>query len=260
MRHRFALALLAALVAFPAPGSAAPPSHCPERCHQDEACVFGRCVVACTPACREGTDCTPSGECAPRTVALGRLTEEEICLRRGKESRYSDEAVFVDFGGMLFTGLQLGYEWGKADVFVLRAKLMNLGFANYAVDSLNEYERFEFGFGASAGYRRYETKLGNLRGFYYGGGLLYHAVQSVDRGPDPFARTTHWTGLFGEFGYRWVFGSFLFGFGPSLSVRVPLVSHFAERSGGTCVEAGSCVAPTSARFEGLLSLEVGFLR
>lgn len=232
---------------------------CPEVCGANEACIHGRCVHTCVPDCRTGTICMPSGQCMAPPVEKDRRTEDELARLAGAESADATQSLLIDLGGIFFLGAQVGYEWGARDAWIARLQLMNTGIMSYAIEPQNEFERFELGFGASLGYRRYEAKVGNLRGFYYGGGLLFQAVHTEDLFRGRFERTSYFTGPYGEFGYRWVFGSLLFGFGPNLSIRVPFAHTLYAREPGSCVYRNDCGTPGAARFEGTLALEIGWL-
>jgi len=235
-------------------------SKCPEVCRQDEACVHGRCLRACTPECRPGTTCKPNGSCIAPPVESDFRTEDELARISGAESADAKQAFILDPGGIFFLGANVAYERGARSAWIGRLQLMNTGLMSYTLEPQNEFERFEFGFGASFGYRRYETNFGNLRGFFYGGGLLGQAVQVVDDDRNRFARTTVMVGTYGEFGYRWVFGNLLFGFGPNLSIRFPVGNGFSARGRNSCVEDDTCPTPGAARFEGTLALEIGWLQ
>lgn len=235
-------------------------SLCPEVCSQDEACIHGRCVAACSPSCREGTFCAPSGDCLPIEVDENLRTESEVLRIAGAESAKSTEAIVLDVGGFIFQGIAAGYEWGAIDTLTTRIQVMNTGLANYSVEPQNEFQRFEFGVGASLGYRHYESLWGHLRGFYFGGGAQYQLVHVVDDQRDLVSRTTHLVAPYGEIGYRWVYGSLLFGFGPHVMIRFPVAHGLASHGEGSCVATDSCPTPGAARFEGTLVLEVGLLQ
>lgn len=233
---------------------------CPEVCRSDQACVHGRCLHACTPECRPGTTCQPNGTCLAPPVVRDFKTEDELARIAGAQSADAKQAYLLDPGGIFFLGAQLAYERGGRSAWIARLQLMNTGLMSYSLEPQNEFERFEFGFGTSIGYRRYEAAFGNLRGFFYGGGALFQILQVVDDRRDDVTRTSYMTGPYGEFGYRWVFGSFLFGFGPNISLRVPVAHGFAARGPDSCVADGTCPSPAAARFEGTLQLEVGWLQ
>jgi len=234
---------------------------CSEICGQGEACVDGRCLVRCVPDCRAGTYCTAERECLPiPKIGDQQPTEAELQRRLGLKSADATRAVLVDVGGVFFMGIRPTYEWGRRDSFHVRAVLMNTGMMPYFLEPQTAVERFEWGFGASIGYRRYEAAWGNLRGFYWGGGLDYAATEVRDPFENLVATVTHYAAGYGEFGYRWVFGDFLFGFGPALALKVPVwVDRRALPGGGSCLSAGSCPRDASARFEGTMVVEVGWL-
>lgn len=233
---------------------------CPVVCEQDEACINGRCVVACSPACKGGTFCSPEGRCLPLKTPKKPRTEEEVQRELGGTSAHANEAFVVDLGGILSQGIRLGYERGRAHAWLFRLQLMNTGVLSYTVEPQNEFQRFEYGLGGGLGYRRYEGLWGNLRGFYWGGGGQYQVVRVIDDSRDWVARFTHWVNPYAEMGYRWAFGKYLFGFGPLLTVRMPIAHGLFEYgSGKSCVSQKSCETPGSARFEGTLVLEVGIL-
>jgi hypothetical protein len=232
---------------------------CSEVCRQDEACVHGRCIAACTPECRPGTTCAPDGSCVRPPIRRDLRTEDELARIAGAESANDDEAFVLDPAGIAFLGVQASYERGATSAWVGRLLLMNTGLMSYTIEPQNEFERFDFGFGTAFGYRHYETSFGNLRGFYFGGGGLVHLVRVNDDTHD-YARTTILTGPYGEFGYRWVFAHLLFGFGPNLSLRLPVANIFDAQGGHSCATSGTCPGPGAARFEGTLSLEIGWLQ
>ncbi|HSC87099.1 MAG TPA: hypothetical protein VLC09_07510 [Polyangiaceae bacterium] len=233
---------------------------CMEVCKQNQACIHGRCVKTCSPACRPGTSCSPDGFCRrPLTGGGSVQTEDELARIAGAESAGATEAFVLDPGGAAFLGVQAAYERGRISAWVARVLFMNTGLMSYSIEPLNEFERFELGVGLSLGYRRYERNVGNLRGFFYGGGLLGQVVQVADD-TNLFRRTTVLAGPYGEFGYRWVFGSLLFGFGPNLAIRVPLSNTLQSTGKGSCVESNACAQADAARFEGTLALEMGWLQ
>jgi hypothetical protein len=232
---------------------------CTEVCSPDAACVDGRCISLCSPSCREGTYCAPSSECLPLPqVERDEPTEGELIARRGRVSESSTRVASVDIGGVVFLGVRPTYEWGRHHAFQIRAQVMNTGFMTYKVEPQTEFEYVDWGYGASFGYRRYEPAWGSMRGFYYGGGVGYSLVSVRDVGPQRVLVLTHYPALFGEFGYRWVFDDFLFGFGPQLGVRVPVHSHFVAAGPGSCTETDSCSRSNGTRFEGTMVVEVGW--
>lgn len=234
---------------------------CSEICGQDEACVEARCVVRCVPSCREGTYCTAEQECLP-IPKLGdqQPTEGELQRRLGAKSADATHAALVDLGGVLFMGIRPTYEWGNRHSFHVRGVLMNTGMMPYFLEPKSPVERFEWGFGASIGYRHYEAAWGTLRGFYWGTGLDYAVTEVRDPFENLVATVTHYAAGYGEFGYRWVFGDFLFGFGPALAVKVPVwVDRRPLAGGGACLGAGTCPRDATARFEGTMVVEVGWL-
>lgn len=234
---------------------------CQEICDQDAACVDARCVVRCVPDCRDGTYCTADGECLPiQRGGSERPTEAELQGRLGASSADATHAAILDVGGVLFMGARPTYEWGRKHSFHVRLALLNTGMMPYFLEPQSASERFEWGFGASAGYRRYEAGWGNLRGFYWGGGLDYTVTEVRDPFDELVATVTHYGSGYGEFGYRWVFGDFLFGFGPALAVKVPFwTDRRALAGGGSCLSAGTCPRDVNARVEGTMVVEVGWL-
>ena len=234
---------------------------CQEICGQDEACVDARCVVRCIPDCREGTYCTADGECLPiPRLGAERPTEAELQARLGAKSANATHALLLDVGGVLFMGARPTYEWGRRDALHLRLLLMNTGMMPYFLEPQSAVERFEWGFGVSAGYRWYEARWGNLRGFYWGTGLDYSVTEVRDPFENLVATVQHYAAGYGEFGYRWVFGDFLFGFGPAFAVKVPVwMDRRALPGGGTCLSVGTCPRDTNARLEGTMVVEVGWL-
>jgi hypothetical protein len=234
---------------------------CSEICGQDEACVDGRCVVRCVPSCREGAYCTAEQECLPMPrVGAQQPTEAELQRRLGAKSATATHAALVDLGGVFFMGIRPTFEWGNRHSFHVRAVLLNTGMMPYFLEPRTAVERFEWGFGASVGYRHYEAAWGTLRGIYWGAGLDYAATEVRDPFENLVATVTHYAAGYGEFGYRWVFGDFLFGFGPALAVKVPVwVDRRPLPGGGACLGAGSCPRDATARFEGTMVMEVGWL-
>lgn len=233
---------------------------CPQLCGQHEACINMRCISTCKPACEEGTYCTPDGECRKRRgPKRDEPTEGELQSRHGKESADSTSAAVLDVGGVMGLGVRPTYEWGAMHSFQLRYQIMSTGAMPHVMEPLTEFERFEWGFGTWFGYRRYEAKWGNLRGFYYGGGLGYSVVRLRDNQKRVAGITTHYVTPYGEFGYRWVFGSFLFGFGPAVAVRFPAFTHFNSLGEGSCVVANDCQRDSPSRFEGTMTVEIGLM-
>lgn len=233
---------------------------CPVVCAQHEACVQHRCVSMCRPDCREGTYCTPYGTCEAH-VALSetRLTEAERQFLSGQPSRDSRWLVFVDVGGVIGYGARLGVETGVLNSLLLRLHLLNTGIMSHAVFVENENERFDWGFGASVGYRHYASTWGNLRGFYVGGGLDYSASLIESRGDTDLSQIRHSAAPYGEFGYRWVFGSFALAFGPTLALRYPVFVGTFGRDKDLCRTELEC-EETSRRLEGTVNVELGWFQ
>lgn len=233
---------------------------CPVVCAQHQACIHHRCVEMCQPDCREGTYCTPAGNCEPVTRrAEPELTEAERQRLSGLPSRDSRALVFIDMGGVLGYGVRPGLEFGTLHSGLLRLQLLNTGIMSHAVYVENEYERFEWGFGLSIGYRHYESSWGNLRGFYVGGGLDYSISMIGSRGDTDLNQMRHSAAPYGEFGYRWVFGSFMFGFGPTLALRYPVFVGSFGSDQDLCGKQFDC-QETSRRFEGTVNLELGWFQ
>jgi hypothetical protein len=137
---------------------------------------------------------------------------------------------------------------------------MNTGITTHAAMVQNEFLRFEWGFGLSAAYRFYEATWGNLRGFYYGGGMEYRISQVTARGDPDTNQILHSVAPFGEFGYRWVFGSFVFGFGPTLGLRYPIASGFGALNSTSCRVNAGCEEAGKREFEGTVHIEVGWFQ
>jgi len=233
---------------------------CQSICDQDQACVDARCVVRCVPGCREGTYCTADGECSPIPKGHSQQpTEAELQGRLGSSSAEATHAAIIDVGGVLFMGARPTYEWGRTHSLHVRLTLMNTGMMPYFLEPQSAGERFEWGFGTSFGYRRYEAAWGNLRGFYWGAGLDYAVTEVRDPFEQMVATVTHYGSGYAEFGYRWVFGDFLFGFGPALAVKVPFLVDQRPLASGGCLEGAGCPRDTTARVEGTMVVEVGWL-
>lgn len=228
---------------------------CATVCSPSEACVDGRCIEACDPDCREGTVCTEYGTCVPvAQPSTPRWTEAEVQERHGGESKDRTSLVLFDPLGVAFQGVQLGYEWGAKNSFIVAARLMNTGFMSYSNEPLTEFERFEYGYGISLTRRFYEGRYGNMRGFYYGVGVEAQAI-AVSL-PDDALRGTFKLAVLGHFGYRWAWEGFTFGFGPVVGVRTPVYSAYITEGDNACDKV-PCPLDTAPRFEGQLSLELG---
>ncbi len=234
---------------------------CPVVCAPYEACIEQRCVETCRPGCRPGAYCSASGECLsiPSTDEP-LLTEAEQAMLAGAESRDSRTFVFVDLGGIVGLGAKLGFEKGMQHALLARFTLMNTGIMTHALFADNQSLRFEWGFGASVGYRHYEARWGNLRGFYYGGGVDYSVMRVVDKLDTRVGQTHSSVAPYGEFGYRWVFGVFAIGFGPSLALRYPLGRGFLPGSAPSCPTPESCTESRRRGVEGTLGVEIGWFQ
>ncbi len=233
---------------------------CPVVCAQHQACVQHRCVDMCRPDCREGTHCTPAGTCeASSQPSHAILTEAERQRLSGLPSSDSKWLVFADLGGLIGFGVRPGLEYGDLDSVLFRLHFLNTGVMSHAVFVENENEYFDWGFGASVGYRHYESSWGNLRGFYVGGGLDYSVNLIRSRGETDLSQLRHAVAPYGEFGYRWVFDHFALAFGPTLALRYPV---FVGTFGGDkelCKTEIEC-EETSRRFEGTVNFEVGWFQ
>jgi len=233
---------------------------CPEVCAQNEACVHHRCVDVCRPDCREGTYCTPSGTCEQLAYSQEPVvTEAEQQSKSGESSKDSRTLLFIDVGGALGYGIRTGLEFGQAHAALIRFQIMNTGVLSHAEYVENEHERFEWGFGFSAGYRKYMSTWGNLRGFYVGGGLDYSVSMIGSRGDADIYQVRHSAAPYGEFGYRWVFGSFALAFGPTLALRYPIFVGSFGSDEDLCEKQFDCRG-ASRRFEGTVNLEVGWFQ
>jgi hypothetical protein len=237
------------------------PGGCPVLCNAYEACIEHRCVETCRIGCRPGTYCTASGECRPMPQPKEpALTEAERQRLAGRASADLKTVLFGDLGGIAGFGLALGFEHGQQNSILLRARALNTGVMSHAVYAENEYERFEWGFGGSVGMRHYEATWGNLRGFYYGGGVDYSVIRLMNRVRASDGHVLHSVAPFGEFGYRWVFSSFAIGLGPTIGLRYPVGTGFFSKNQPICREDQSCEESDSRRFEGVLHLEVGWFQ
>ena len=233
---------------------------CDRVCEQDEACVDGRCLARCSPDCRDGTYCTVSGECNLLPKAHADVqTEAELQTRFGQASKDATGAFFIDVAGVLFRGASLNLEWGKKESLRVRFSPMNTGLMNYFEQPGTVFERFEWGLAGALGYRHYEARFGNLRGFYYGGGLSYQVTEVRDLTNGRYALDVHYIGGFGEFGYRWAFGHFLFGFGPSLALHQPVFEARRGLSEDSCVFRDNCDPREGGLiFDGTMGIEIGW--
>lgn len=228
---------------------------CATVCSPSEACVDGRCIETCDPDCREGTICTEFGTCLPvPQPTIPRWTEAEVHERHGGKSAERTAVVLFDPLGVAFQGVQLGYEWGSKNSFIVSARLMNTGFMSYTNEPLTEFERFEYGYGLSLTRRFYEGRYGNMRGFYYGLGVEVQATAVAL--PYDALRGTFKVAALGHFGYRWAWEGFIFGFGPVVGVRTPVYSQFISEGDDACGKV-PCPLDVAPRFEGQLSLELG---
>lgn len=234
---------------------------CPVVCSAHEACIEQRCVEMCRHGCRAGSYCSASGECEPLPEPEEPiLTEQERQALAGRSSADSNAILFADLAGIVGYGARLGAEWGKRDSFILRASALNTGILSQAAYEDNEQQKFGWGLGASAGYRRYEAPYGSLRGFYVGGGLGYALARIENRGPLDIAQLQHSVAPYGEFGYRWVFRHFAIGFGPTMALRYPVATSIAGKDHNECGVSTMCRETNSRRFEGTVHLELGWFR
>lgn len=234
---------------------------CRTVCGQHEACIETRCVEMCRPSCRQGTFCTENGECAAIPVPEEPiLTEADRQRLSGAESADSDTLVFVDVGGIIGLGVKPGIEFGKQHSIILRTTLGATGLMSHAYYADNEFLRYEFSFGGSVGYRFYEATWGNLRGFYFGGGIDYTYVRVADRNQPQFHESLNGVAPFGEFGYRWVFKDISIGFGPTLALRYPIATAFARSNAPSCAGEVTCDEARGRKFEGTVHFEVGWFQ
>lgn len=246
-------------------GPAAPtnvnPGGCPILCSNYEACIEHRCVETCRPGCQPGAYCTADAECLPLPQPKEAiLTEADRQLISGAESSDSKVLLLLNVGGVIGFGVQPGMEFGKKHSFIVRAQLMNTGLMTHAAYEENEFLRFEWGFGASAAYRYYEADWGNLRGFYYGGGVDYRITQVTARADPTSDEVVQTLAPFGEFGYRWVFGNFALGFGPTLAFRFPIASDVGKLNSEVCDVNADCEDVGASRFEGTMNVEIGWFQ
>jgi hypothetical protein len=188
------------------------------------------------------------------------LTEEDRQRLSGAQSADSRVLVFADVGGIIGFGVKPGIEWGTDHSLISRVQLLNTGIMSHAVFAENEFQRFDWGFGTSFGYRYYEATWGNLRGFYYGGGLDYTAIRVSDRLDEGRHQILHAVAPFGEFGYRWVNKDVAIGFGPTLSLRYPIGTGFSPGNTASCSTPIDCEEVATRRFEGTLHIEVGWFQ
>ncbi len=237
------------------------PGGCPVVCSQYEACIEHRCVEMCRTGCRPGTFCTAAGTCQPlpppKEVIL---TEADRQRLSGAKSADKRSVLFLDVGGVVGFGVALGFEHGAENSFLARARFLNSGLMSHAVFQENEFQKFDWGVGGSIAARHYEAWSGNMRGFYYGGGFDYSMTRVADRVRTEITQTLHSVAPFGEFGYRWVFGNFAFGFGPTIALRYPIVTGFAASSRLRCDSSGQCEETSGRRFEGTVHIELGWFR
>jgi hypothetical protein len=241
---------------------------CAVVCEQHQACIEQRCIEKCSPSCQLGSYCAPSGEC----TALPQpekpvLTEADRQRLSGHQSKDKTAVVFVDVGGIVGYGARLGMEWGKRDSLVSRVHLLNTGIMSYAAFTENEFQRFEWGFGTSVGYRHYEASTGNMRGFYFGGGLDFSVIRVGTRGKKDadgknyaVQQMIYSAAPYGEFGYRWVFGDIAIAFGPQLALRYPVATGLSGDNTDICEETGRCEEIVGRRLEGTVNFEIGWFQ
>lgn len=238
-----------------------PPGGCPVVCTAYEACIEHRCVEMCRTGCRTGTFCTAAGTCQPLPEPEDPiLTEADRQRLSGAKSAEKNTLLFADVGGAIGFGVALGVEYGYETSFVARARFLNSGLMSHAVFQENEFQRFDWGAGGSVAARHYEAWTGNLRGFYYGGGLDYAAITVSDRVRVGARQTLHSVAPFGEFGYRWVFGNFSFGFGPTIGLRYPIGTDFTLADKVRCDGDRECEDVNRRRFEGTVHVELGWFQ
>lgn len=239
----------------------AAPGGCAKVCSQHEACIAQRCVALCRPACRDGAYCTDEGECQPLQEPVAPLlTEMDQQRLRGAESSDMGVTLFTDLGGVFGAGVRPSLEWGDTGAFLLRLHLLNTGLMSHAAFAENEYQKFDWGFGTSFGYRKYEATHGNMRGFFFGGGLEVAAISVVGRAEAQVSQLLFSAAPYGEFGYRWVFGKMLVGFGPTLSLRYPLATGIFGRDEDLCLGDSECEDSNRRRFEGGMQFEFGWFQ
>jgi len=179
---------------------------------------------------------------------------------RGAESRDRRVALFTDMGGILGAGARPTIEWGDKGALLVRFHLLNTGLMSHAAFAENEYQKFDWGFGTSIGYRVYEATHGNMRGFFFGGGLELAAISVVGRAEAQVNQLLFSAAPFGEFGYRWVFGKMLVGFGPTLSLRYPVATGIFGENEDLCLGDPDCENSNRRRFEGGMQFEFGWFQ
>jgi hypothetical protein len=230
---------------------------CPERCSQSEACIGGRCISSCEIECREGTFCTELGTCQPIPRPLEPVrTEAQLQTQLGPNSKGYRSVGYIDLAAIFFEGVQMAYEWGEHQSWIVGVRPLSTGFLNYTTAPRNEFETFDYGASLSLQRRFYETSFGNLRGMYYGFGLEafgVHVVNSKDR----VERMTFDLAVLGHFGYRWAWDSLIVGFGPTISLRAPVYSIWYGANIDACSD-NVCGQFHDLSFRGALNVEIGF--
>ena len=234
---------------------------CTVVCEQHQACIEQRCIEKCRPSCQLGTYCAPSGECTPLPhPEKPILTEEDRQRLSGHQSKDKTTVILADFGGIVGYGVRPGIEWGQGDSLIARIHLLNTGVMSYAAFSENEFQRFEWGFGTSVGYRHYEATTGYMRGFYFGGGLDFSALRVGSRGEADVQQMLYSAAPYGEFGYRWVFGNLAVAFGPQLALRYPIATGLSGNDTDICERSERCDDIVGRRLEGTVNFELGWFQ
>jgi hypothetical protein len=227
-----------------APVTAAPAACVPD-CRAGFVCVSGACVSACNPPCPAGQHCTAARSCdpdvAPAPVSLPAPappipTAAAPSTAPPEEPRGADThfAAYANVLGFLQFGVVPAVEVGGRNFGVsARARLMQTGALSYLLlaDGTDD-EVFASGLGLGGHVRYYSGKGGNMRAFYFGGGLEYVSTRVEDTTSDREAYVTSLIVPQLELGYRWVWGNFLLDVGGALGYAIVTSAETEDLSGG----------------------------
>jgi hypothetical protein len=234
----------------PSPGVAAAPvrvepAACVPDCRGGFVCVSGACVSACNPSCPAGQHCTLTRSCdpdvAPAPANLPPPASADIVLvppstARPEEPRGADThfAAYANVLGFLQFGVVPAIEVGGRN-FGLSARLrvMQTGVLSHLLlaDPTDD-EVFASGLGFGGHARYYSGRGGNMRAFYFGGGLEYLSTRIEDTTSDREAYVTSLLVPQIELGYRWVWGNFLLDVGGAAGYSLITSAETEDQSDG----------------------------
>jgi hypothetical protein len=219
-------------------------------CADTECALF----VFCQPEQRAATPVVASATTTASTsTAIAPVPADEL------RPAPSDPvfAMHVNVGGITTFGPSLSLEFGGVVTYQVFVRAPSAGVLNYVLagDHSNWVDdEYRWGIGAGMAFRLYlGPGMRGMRGFWLGAAAEYQLNSWAST--EWYADEVHSLVPTFQLGWRWIWGSFVFGLGSSIGYRVD-VAKSVDLTSAACEDCGRDYSSEGVYY--LLHLEIGF--